>query len=90
MSAGDFDDDIFARLDNSTGIYGGDFFAVLDDLTVGSDVDSGLATSPECTSVLSPDSILEEFIDCDRDASAACGGSGLQLSFGASTDSDGL
>lgn len=87
VSAGDFNDELFTRLGDHDGLDGNSLFNVLDEFT---DVDSGLATSPESSSMLSPDPILEDFIDCNRDISPACDESSLQLSFGASSDSDGL
>lgn len=87
VSAEGFNDDIFTRIGDHDGLRSGHLFNVLDEFT---DVDSGLATSPESSSILSPDPILEDFIDCTRDNSPVCDESSLQLSFGASPDSDGL
>ncbi|KAI5778949.1 hypothetical protein EDC01DRAFT_634430 [Geopyxis carbonaria] len=82
----DFVDNIFT---DSVDIFGLELYPGMD-LSVGSDADSGLAASPESCSILSPDSILDEFIDCERAAPAAFDEQAVQLGFGASTDSDGL
>jgi len=91
-AGGAFDDDdasVFTRLSaNTRGIFDGSIFPQASSNFDDTDIDSGLATSPE-SSVLS----LEEFIDCDPhrgspsvDDEELC----LQRTLGASSDSDGL
>lgn len=84
VSAGDFDNGaLFGRLDDMFNL---GLCSELDEL----DSDSGLATSPESSSILSPDTILDEFIDCESATDLAFSESALQHGFGASSDCDGL
>jgi len=82
VSAGETDYDIIF------GIVGG-LYPSSGDLDCLSD-DSGLPSSPESSSALSPEQLLDEFLDCERGASLAHDESDLLHGFGASSDSDGL
>jgi len=90
VSAGGYEDDLYRDLDgmgNDSDICGGVVtFPWTSDHQYLSDGDSALASSPETAELRSPESILEEFLDCD--GSAAFDESALQHSFGASSDSD--